>query len=226
MILAPSFDHIHNMLNEESFRLEHGLAEGFPDKTKTVGFIIFDQNFYRFPIQDLIGNLDMLNLHSGTDIHFYLCGVSKYGTNEDGAKHLGELNGVSLYHNARASYSFVEAFEGNIPGWTYNLGFDLVLIDVKESCGQRELDFSSVVYFRVEELIKLNIVERPTELLGKLVKFAREGRVSTAAEFRDELRIMFGGKWFLGLILAMFPKRVRRLAHADIALLGGDAATG
>ena len=223
MIPAPSFDHIDKILNEEVFELERGYANGLPLTTKTVGFIIFDQNFHRGPIQDLIGNLDMINLNSGTDLHFFLCGVSKFGMNEPGAKELGEMNGVHLYHNAQATHSFIEAFEREIPSWSYNMGFDLILIDVKESNNQRNLDFSSAVYLKVEELIKLKIVERPSELLGKLVKFVRESRVRNAAQFRDELRSIFGTNWLKGLILAMFPKHVGKLARAEAVLVGGAA---
>ena len=223
MIPAPSFNHIHKILNEETFELERGIAKGLPLTTKTVGFIIFDQNFCLPPIQDLIGNLDMINLNSGVDLHFFLCGVSKYGMNEPGAKELGEMNGVKLYHNAQATHSFIEAFKRAIPGWDYNLGLDLILIDVKECNNQRNLDFSSAVYLKIEELIKLKIVERPSELLGKLVKFVRDGRVRNAAQFRDELRSIFGTNWLKAVILAMFPKHVGKLARAEAVFVGGTA---
>ena len=226
MIPAPSFDHIDKILNEKEFKLERGIANGLPLTTKTVGFIIFDQNFHRGPIQDLIGNLDMLNLNSGTDLHFFLCGVSRYGKNETGARELGEMNGAHLYHNAQATHSFIEAFEREIPSWSYHMGFDLILIDVKQGDNLRELDFSSAVYFKVEELIKLKIVDRPSELFGKLVKFVRENQVRSAVQFRDELRSMFGINWLKGLILAMFPKHFRKLARAEAVLMGGAATPG
>jgi len=103
MIPAPSYEQIDRILNEESFELGHGFAEGLPSSVKTVGFILFDQNFGRMSIKDVIGNLDMLNLHSGTDIHFYLCGVSKFGPNDNGAREIGTLDGVPMYHNAGAA---------------------------------------------------------------------------------------------------------------------------
>lgn len=221
MIPAPSYDQIDRILNEENFKLGQHFAEGVPRKTRTVGFIIFDQNFGRNSIKDLVGNLDMINLHSGTDIHFFLCGISKFGSNDPGARELGEMNGVRLYHNAKAAYSFVKAFEREIPGWNYDLGFELVLVDVVENNNNRRLDFTSAVFFKVEELIKVGIVDRPSDLLGKLVKFAREGKFANAASFRDELRRAFGMNWLKGLILAMFPKSVGKLARTEAALGGG-----
>ena len=221
MIAAPSYDQIDQILNEESFKLGHGFAEGIPRKTRTVGFIIFDQSFGRDSIKDLVGNLDMLNLHSGTDIHFFLCGISKYGPNNAGARELGEMNGVRLYHNAEAAYSFVKAFEREIPGWNYDLGFELVLVDIVENNNRHQLDFASAVFFKVEELIKVGIIDRPSDLLGKLVKFSREGKFANAASFRDELRRAFGMNWLKGLILAMFPKAVGKLARTEAALGGG-----
>lgn len=221
MIPAPSYDQMDKILNEETFKLGRGFAEGVPRKTRTVGFILFDQNFGRNSIKDLVGNLDMLNLHSGTDIHFFLCGVSKFGPNNSGAQELGKLNGVTLYHNAKAVYSFVTAFEREIRDWTYDLGFELVLVDVSESGNNRQLDFSSAVFFKVEELIKVGIIDRPSDLLGKLVKFAREGNFENAAAFREELKRVFGMNWLKGLILAMFPKSVGKLARTHAALGGG-----
>jgi len=221
MIPAPDYDHIDKILNEETFRLGHGFAEGVAKNTKTVGFILFDQAFERKSIEDVIRNLDMLNIHSGTDIHFFLCGVSKFGPNNSGSKEIGILNDVTLYHNAEAAYSFVKAFEKYIPGWEYDLGFDLILIDIIEDQHRNKLNFNSVVFFKVEELMKVGIIERPTELLGKIVKFSREGNFSNAAAFRDELRKVFGINWLKGLILAMFPKSVGKLARTAAALGGG-----
>ena len=225
MIPAPLFCYIERMLNDETIQLEDGIAEGFPLETRTIGFLVFDQNYSRCPIQDLVGNLDMLNAHSGTHLHFFLCGVSKYGMNEKGDKYLGKMDGVRLYHNARAANSFIEAFRRNIPGWHYDMGLDLVLVDVREdNRNQRELDFSGAVYFRVEELIKQKIVDRPSELLGKFIKFASEDRFASAAEFRGELTRQYGTQWLQGFLLAMFPKHVRKLMRAGTTLLGGTAA--
>jgi hypothetical protein len=222
MIPAPSYDQIDRVLNEESFRFGDGYALGLPKTTRTVGFILLDQNFGRNSIQDLVGNLDMLNIHSGTDIHFFLCGVSKYGPNNGGARELGSLDGVALYHNAEAAYSFVSAFQREITGWSYDLGFELVLVDVEESKAGRKLNFASAVFFKVEELIKVGIIERPSDLLGKLVKFSRDGKLSNAAAFRDELKRIFGVNWLKGLILAMFPKSVGKLARTRAALGGSS----
>lgn len=223
MIPAPSYQHIENLLNQENFSVGHGYASGFPSKTRTVGFILFDQNFDRPPIKDLLGNLDMINLHSGTDIHFFLCGISKYGPNDEHAKEVGKINGVSVYHNAQSVYSFIDAFAKNIPGWNYEYGCELILVDVKEAGGRRCLNFDSQVFFKIEEIINIGVVERPSEFLGKLVKFAREGKLTSAFAFREELRRLFGINWLKGLILALFPKAVRNLAQAEAVLGGGSA---
>lgn len=201
----------------------HGFASGFPSKTQTVGFIIFDQNFDRSPVKDVLANLDMLNLHSGTDIHFFLCGISQYGPNDGHAKEVGTLNGVSVYHNARSVHSFISAIENEVPGWHYDYGCELILVDVVEVNGRRSLNFKSAVFFKIEELIKVGIIERPSDLLGKLVKFARESKLSSASAFREELRRLFGINWLKGLILALFPKAVGKLARAEAALGGGSA---
>ena len=225
MIPAASYDHIERILNEETVEIGHGTPEGFPASTKTVGFLIFDQDYARDSIRDLVGNLDMLNLHSGTHMHFFLCGVSKYAPNEneDGGRELGKIGEAHLYHNARAVKTFVDAFEREIPGWRYEVGFDLVLVDVTEVGGRQRLDFSNAVYFKVDEFIRLGIVERPSGLIGKLIKFAREGRLTSAVEFRGELTRLFGVNWLQGLLLAMFPKQVRTLVRGGGVLFGGTA---
>ena len=224
MLPAPSYDHIDKILNEETFYVNCGYVKGLPLETRTVGFIVFDQNFGREPVRDLISNLDMLNLRSGTKMHFFLCGVSKYGMNEEGAKALGRIKNVDCYHNARSALSFVTAFEREIPNWNFRPGLDLLLIDVKEHDHRRRLDFSSVIYLRVDEMIKAGLIERPTDLLNKLIEFAREGKVASAADFRNELRGLFGRNWIIGFILAMFPKHFRKLAQAEVVLLGGSSA--
>ncbi len=223
MIPAPTYDQINRILNETRFELDLGTATSIPSTARTVGFILFDQNFDRYSISDFVRNLDTLHVRSGTSIHFFLCGVSMYGGNEPGARKLGELDGAELYHNAKAAHSFVAAFEQKVPGWNYDLGFELLLVDVVEEVGRKDLDFSSAVYFKVDELLKLGIIERPTQLFGKLVKFSLEGKFINAAAFRHELRSVFGGNWVKGLVLAMFPKSIRKLARAE-AVLGGAAA--
>lgn len=223
MIPASSYEEIDKILNEENFKLGNGFAKGLPIETKTVGFVLFDQCYGSGSIKDLVGNLDVLNIHSGTDIHFFLCGVSKFGPNDGAAKELGTLDGVTLYHNAREMLSFADAFAKHIPNWKYGLGFELVLLDLETIDSRRYLDFSSAVFFKVDELIKNEIIERPTDLFGKLVKFARDGKFSSACAFREELKGVFGTNWLKGLILAMFPKSVGKLARAQAALGGGNA---
>ena len=93
MIPAAFFAHIDGLLNNEQVQLQSGIAEGFPLKTRTVESLVFDQNYVRGPIRDLVGNLDMLNVHSRTYLHFFLDGVSRYGANEEGAKDFGEMGG-------------------------------------------------------------------------------------------------------------------------------------
>lgn len=221
MLPAPSYDHIDNILNEESFMLDRGIAEGLPRATQTVGFILLDQNFHRDPLLDLISNLDMLNSYSESDLHFFLCGVSKFGMNENGAKDLGRIDGVQCFHNAQAALSFVKAFRREIPGWNYNMGLDLVLIDVSERNHRRCLNFSSAVYLKIDEVIRVGIVERPSELLGKLITFVQDGKVANAVEFRNELRGISRRNWLKDFFLAMFPDHVGTLARTDAILFGG-----
>lgn len=222
MIPAPSYDDILKFLNGGKL---NSIPESIFSKireAKTIGFIIFDQNYNRDVLKDLISNLDTLNIHSGTHMHFLLCGVSKFGQNDSNGKLLGKLNGVNLYHNAMAADSFVQVFEREIAGWSYGLGLDLILVDIADNENEKALDFSSAVFFKVEALIEAQIIERPTELVGKLVKFSREGKFTKASDFREELRRMFGINWLKALILAMFPKAVGKLARAEAAL-GGSA---
>lgn len=224
MIPAPTYDKINKILNGAHFEDSKGSFISIPPKTNTVGFILFDQSFNRFSVADFAANLNTLHLHSGTNMHFFLCGISMFGAKEPGARELGQLNGAKLYHNANAAHSFVKAFEQKILGWNYDLGFELILVDVLEKEGSKDLDFSSAVFFKVDELIKVGIIERPTQLVGKLVKFSREGKFKNAAAFRNELKVIFGINWVKGLLLAMFPKAIGKLARANAAL--GGAATG
>jgi hypothetical protein len=117
MIPAPSYKYIESLLNEDSFQVGNGFAFGISRDRNVVGFIFFDQNFKREPISDFIENIDMMNEYSGKFIHFFLPGVSMYGTNEgDVSKEIGTLKGVTLYHNAKAFWSFKDPFEDNIDG--------------------------------------------------------------------------------------------------------------
>lgn len=223
MIPALSYADVDQFLNNESFRAHNGFAEGLPSTASTVGFVLFDQNFEREPVTDIVRNLDMLNQHSGTAIHFFLCGISKFGRSEASAKNVGVLDNTRLFHNASAALSFAGEFKRRIPDWDYNLGFDLILIDVKSDGGHRTLDFDTPISFRVEELIKIGAIDRPTELFGKLIKFARDGEFESAARLRNHLREVFGLNWFMGLVVALFPKAVGELARAESVFRGGYA---
>ena len=217
MIPAPHYRDIKKIINGE------GRGKSFPSKARTVGFVIFNQNFDNPSLTNLIQNLDILNKHSGSYIHFFLCGVSRFGPNNRLGRELGELEGVTLYHNVEALYSFVEALEREIENWSYDLGFDLVLVDIVDIENESCLDFSSTVFFKIDELIKIGIIDSPSELFGKLVKFAKNGNFSSANEFRNKLRQSFGVHWVKALILAIFPKAVGQLARTE-AVLGGGAS--
>lgn len=123
MIPAPSYEHVDRILNEDSFDLDQGSCHGIPRDHNVVGFLIFDQNFQRDPINDFIRNIEFLDLRSGRYIHFFPCGVSKHRPNQhDASKEIGEASNGILYHSASALCTFIKAFEENIPGWTYNIG--------------------------------------------------------------------------------------------------------
>ena len=223
MLPAPSYDHMEEILNEESFTLKNGIAEGLPLTTQTVGFILFDQNFQRDPIQDLIANLEMLNSYSGSNLHFFLCGVSKFGKTESGARDLGTINGVQCYHNAEAAVSFAKVFRREIPSWRYNMGLDLIFIDVNERAHRRCLNFSSAVFLNIDEVIKRGIVERPSELIGKLITYVQDGRAANSVDFRKELTGAYRRNWIRAFFLKMFPDHVGELARTEAVLFGGSA---
>ena len=202
----------------------HGHARGIPFDHKVVGFIFFDQNIQRPAASDFLANLSLLNEHSGQVIHFFLPGVSLYGPNDgDHAVQIGTLDGANAFHNTKAFISFKRQFENELPQWRYDLGVELVMIDVVETSGIRMLDFNSAVFFKVEEFIKLEIVDRTTELLTKIIKFQRESSLDTARDTKLALQAQFGINWFKGLVLAMFPKAIRDLARAQAVLGGGSA---
>ena len=138
MIPAPDYSHIQAILNDERFDVGRHPVSGIPAGRNVLGFIFFDQNIKRDPVSDFLDNINLLNEHSGDVIHFFLPGVSLFGPNEgDNSKKIGEIHGVSAYHNARAFMSFVGEFERRIPKWKYNFGVDLVLMDVIEINGKR-----------------------------------------------------------------------------------------
>lgn len=227
MIPARSFKEMEALLGTRGKFEDGHIARGVPLNAKTVGFLLFDQNFDRAAANDLVQNLDTLNLRSGTHIHFFLCGVSHYGRNggesEATSKEFGRLNGTLLYHNARAAETFVDAFMKYMPGWDYDVGTELILVDLTTDGDGRRLDFTSAVYFKIDELIRVGIIDRPSELIGKVIKFARNSKLVSAKAFRTELRLVFGSNWIRGAILAMFPNSVKKLAQAQAVLGGGSA---
>jgi hypothetical protein len=212
------------ILNADSFDLDYYEVAGVPSDRNLIGFVLFDQNFSRDPISDFLSNIDMLNTYSGKYVHFFLCGVSFYGSNQyDTSKEIGRIGGKFIYHNSGAAMSFVTAFQDNISSWEYDFGVELILIDVVSVDGRRRLDFDSAIYFKVEELIKLKIIDRTSQLLGKLIRLVQTSEVRTSRDFLGHLKGQFGINWFKGLVLALFPKAVGKLARGQ-AVLGGGAA--
>ncbi|MBU6418257.1 MAG: hypothetical protein KGQ79_00840 [Proteobacteria bacterium] len=224
MLPAPDYGYINKILNEEHFLVGNNPAQGIPTGRNVIGFIFFDQNLRREPVSDFLDNINLLNQYSGKQIHFFLPGVSLFGPNEgDHAVLIGEVDGINAYHNSRAFMSFKDEFEQKIPQWKYNFGVDIVLVDVIGAKGNRTLDFSSAIFFKVEEFIQLKIVDRTTELLGKIIKFHREAKLATAKDAKLLLQQQFGIDWFKSLIFVLFPKSIQKLARAQ-AVLGGGAA--
>lgn len=224
MLPAPEYRYINALLNSESFDIGKYYASGIPEGHNVVGFIFFDQSIKRPPVSDFLDNIDLLNRHSGDLIHFFLPGVSLYGPNDgDHAVSLGRVRGVNAYHNTNAFMSFKDEFERRLPQWNYEFGVDIVLMDIVLLDGRRVLDFESAIFFKVEEFIQLKIVDRTTELIGKIIKFRREAKLATAKDAKMLLQEQFGINWFKGLVLALFPKSIERLAKAQAVLGGGSA---
>ncbi len=224
MLPAPDYKYIDAILNEAWFDVGHHRAQGIPAGRNVIGFIFFDQSVKRPPVSDFLDNINLLNEHSGSPIHFFLPGVSLYETNEgDHAVALGEIQGTPAYHNAKAFMSFKKEFEERIPQWKYNFGVDIVLVDAIHIDGRRTLDFNSAIFFKVEEFIHLKIVGRTTELLGKIIEFRREEKLATAKDAKLLLEEQFGINWFKGLVLALFPKSLQQMAKAQAVLGGGSA---
>ncbi|HWA90455.1 MAG TPA: hypothetical protein VG889_10495 [Rhizomicrobium sp.] len=224
MIPAPEYRHIDAILNKEWFDVGRHSAPGIPTDRSVVGFIFFDQSVTRQPVADFLDNINLINEHSGNIIHFFLPGVSLYSSNEgDHAVPLGQIHGTNAFHNSKAFMSFKREFEREIPQWKYDFGVDLVLVDVVLRGGRRVLDFDSAIFFKVEEFIRLKIVDRTTELLGKIIKFRRDAKLVTAKDARLLLQEQFGINWFKVLVLALFPKAIRDLARAQAVLGGGSA---
>ena len=223
MIPALTYEEVCKFLNDGNFRGAQGFPNWSNDKTKTIGFILFNQNFSQDSAIDIIANLDLLNERAGSAFHFFICGVSRYGTTEDGARPLGELKGVHLFHNAKCLMTFVEAFSENINNWNYNMGCEIILIDVNEIDNVMELQFDTAVYFKIDELIKADIISSPTDLFGKIIRFSEQSKLLSARSFKDELQSTFGANWIKGLLLGMLPSSIGKLARAQAALGGGAA---
>lgn len=224
MVPAPSFEYIERILNDEFFKIGQNYVEGIKTNNNVVGFVFFDQNFKRAPITDFIENIDLLNKHSGKNIHFFLPGISFYGSNAgDKSKEVGSLNKAIIYHNARAFDSFRMEFEHRIPSWKYGYGVDIVLIDVIDVGGVRQLDFESAIFFKVEELIREGIVDKTSELIGKIIKYRTDSGLQRVREIQNAMTSAFKEDWLKAFILSMFPKSISSLARGQAVLAGGRA---
>lgn len=224
MLPAPGYKYIEAILNEETFDVGRYCAHGIPVERSVVGFVFFDQNLSRDPVDDFLSNIDLLNEYSGNYIHFFLPGVSYFAANEgENGVLVGQVSGNPAFHNAAAFTSFKDEFEKRIPEWNYEYGVDVVLMDVIEVDGRRVLDFSSAIFFKVEEFIHLGIVERTSQLLQKIIKFQRDSKLICSKDARVLLGNEFGKNWFKGLVLGLFPNSIQELARAQAVLGGGSA---
>jgi hypothetical protein len=224
MIPAPSFEYIDHILNDDFFEVGHHPAKGIKKNNNVVGFVFFDQNFKRAPISDFIENIDLLNKHSGKNIHFFLPGISLYGVNSgEKSKEIGCLNNAPIFHNAKAFNSFRVEFEHRIPSWRYGYGVDIVLIDVVEVDGLRKLDFESAIFFKVEEFIREGIVNKTSELIGKIIKYRTDSGLHRVREIQNAMTSAFREDWIKALILSIFPKSISSLARGQAVLAGGRA---
>ena len=223
MIPAATYDQIELLLNETSFQSNVGYIEGIPIINNLVGFIFFDQNFSSKASGDFLKNLHFLSENSGKFIHFFLPGVSKYGSNPDDIS--VEIPGLNPphYHNTRAFLSFRDKFEHHIPNWKFDSGISVVLIDLSKVKGVRILDFDSAIFFDVNQLITHQIVDNTSQLLSKIIRLVRDSELVTAKEIRGAFELQFGKNWMKGLILGLFPKKLKRLTKVSTVLAGGRA---
>lgn len=220
MIPAPYYNDLKVLLNDPSYTIKGCPAPGLPLGVKTIGFILFDQNYERANIKDLLCNLDSLNLHTGFDIHFLLCGASWYGKNDPKAIKIGTIEGASVYHSARAVKSYRDEFSKKIPGFEDKVSFQLVLVDVQGEPGSLSLDFPSGIYFNIDDLIKANVVDTPTDLINKFVEVSRKNNLANAASFREDLKVRNGTNWLKEMVLSIFPPFVERMAKSTSAIEG------
>lgn len=217
MIPAPHYSQMNKILNDLSFE------PSVPTKHNVVGFIFIDQNIKRPEVSDLLSNLSLLDEISGEMIHFFLCGVSLYDKNDgDDAIEIGTVGGAPAFHNTKASVSFQNEFEKQIETWRYNLGVDVVMMDVISVDGRRVLDFSSAIFFKIDEFIKLKLVDRTTEFLRTLIRFRQDSKLNRAKDAKLALREKFGINWFKGLVLSLFPKKVQDMVRLEVVLGGGS----
>lgn len=225
MIPAPSYKSINAMLNNDHIEIGIHPIPGIPKEVKVVCFLVFDQNYGTLSAKDLLSNLDFIHHRSGNSMYFFLCGVSQYGANDKKARSLGKLEGVELYHNAEATESFVKIFKKEIAGYDHQVGLDLILVDIRGDVPNRKLDFNSAIYLNLDTLVELDIIKNPSVIMNSISKFSKDGKLSTAASFRDEMKARAGINWVKEIILSMFPGAVKKLTQTQAALGGPSKYT-
>lgn len=194
MLEAPSFTKVKNHLEK---------------KEKAICCILFAPEFSKAGFNEIISRFGYLDSRTGADIHFYCAGYGGYWSKSE-VPDMQDI-GVGKYEagtripwafSQQLFAEFVDQMEKET-AWTYSGGTEIIVLNSKA-------DFSNCIIFKIDTMLKDEIIMHPGELFEALIRYARSSR-NTIERFSLKEVGKKSGEVIIESILSLLPKPLENL---------------
>jgi hypothetical protein len=202
MLAAPSLEHI---------------TETLQDRPASLIGILFAPPYTNIAAERIVPRLGYLNERTGPAIHFFCAGYGGYGFADD-TQDIVEMRyedgtvipwGFSQKLFAR----FVNQMQRETT-WRYSGEVDLILVEPQFNFAGRapKLDFSDVLIFDIEAMMRDGVVDHPSRLFERIIDYAHSrGFHSTTEGLSNRQGIRVGSEVLAEAIIDSLPKPLRNL---------------
>ncbi len=151
------------------------VKEHMRQNTNAICCILFAPKFSQLGFEDIIHRFGYLDYRTGEDIHFYCAGYGGYWHPSD-VPDMADI-GIGKYQGGteipwafsqKLFAEFVDEMEKET-SWKYSGGSEIIVINPKEG-------FSNCIIFKLDTMIKDEIIDYPGQLFEALIQHARRKR--------------------------------------------------
>ena len=171
--------------------------------------ILFAPKFSQLGFEDIVLRFGYLDERTGEDIHFYCAGYGGYW-NQSNVPDMVDIGVAKYQDGTRIPWAFsqilfakfVDEMEAETT-WRYSGGSEIIVLNPKEG-------FSNCIIFKLDTMIKDEIIDYPGQLFEALIQHARRKRQEIDKFSLKEIAKISGDE-AVNSILALLPKPLENL---------------